>query len=137
MARFLSNCPEETKEFGKKIGEKLKGDEIIALFGELGAGKTTLIKGMVAGFGIKKVVKSPSFVMIAEYEEGRKKIYHIDLYRLREEKEAEEIGLFDYLNSPGVKVIEWAEKIENSLPKETIRIYLKIISEKEREIIID
>lgn len=137
MAIFLTNCPEETKKLGEKIGEKLKGDEIIALFGELGAGKTTLIKGIVVGFGIKKVVKSPSFVMITEYEEGRKKIYHIDLYRLRGEKETEEIGLFDYLNYPGVKVIEWADKVENFLPKGTIRINLRIISEKKREIIIN
>jgi tRNA threonylcarbamoyladenosine biosynthesis protein TsaE len=134
LKTFVSTSPEETIQFGVEIGKRLAGNETIALFGELGAGKTTLVKGIVSGLGIKKRVKSPSFVMITEYTEGKKKVYHIDLYRIKGEEEAEGIGLFDYLAAPGVKIIEWAEKVEGFLPKGTLRITLKICSAEKREI---
>ncbi|MEO0099569.1 MAG: tRNA (adenosine(37)-N6)-threonylcarbamoyltransferase complex ATPase subunit type 1 TsaE [candidate division WOR-3 bacterium] len=137
MRIFHSQSPEETVKLGEELGRNLKGNEVIALFGELGAGKTTLIKGIVSGFGIKREVRSPSFVMITEYEEGEKKVYHIDLYRIRDTKEATEIGLFDYFSFSGVKLIEWAEKVEESLPKETIRVILRIVSEREREVVVN
>ncbi len=134
---MITNSPEETIAFGIQLGKRLAGNETIALYGELGAGKTTLIKGIVKGFGIEKTAKSPSFVMITEYTANGKVIYHIDLYRIRNIDEAENIGLLDYLTFPGVKVIEWAERIEELLPKETLRITLKIISDKTREINIE
>ncbi len=131
---IITDSPEATIAFGRELGKELKGNEVIALYGELGAGKTTLIKGIVQGLGIEKEVKSPSFVIITEYQSGEKIVYHIDLYRIVSQKEVEGIGLADYLIAPGVKLIEWAEKIEEFLPPETKRITIKVISKERREI---
>ncbi len=130
--RILTHNPEGTIQVGMEIGKDLKGNETVALFGELGAGKTTLIKGIALGLGIEKMVRSPSFIIINEYKTRDKKIYHIDLYRLKDFREAEAIGLFDYLSLPGIKLIEWADRIEEHLPKETIKVKIEVISENER-----
>lgn len=126
MLVIESKSPKETVRIGKKIGQLLKQGDVIALLGELGTGKTQLIKGIAEGIGIKnsRYVKSPSFTFINEYK-GKTILYHIDLYRIKDEKEVLELGLEEILSGQkGVTAIEWAEKILSLLPNELLMIKL-------------
>ena len=98
---------------------------MVAFYGELGAGKTTMIKGIAAGLGVADVVKSPSFVIVTEYV-GRLPVYHVDLYRLDEKSDFESIGLDSYLDGDGVCFIEWAERAEKALPDTAIRVRMSV-----------
>jgi tRNA threonylcarbamoyladenosine biosynthesis protein TsaE len=134
---FHTKSSEDTIALGKKIGAVLKPGDVLGLYGELGSGKTTMIKGIAMGLGVKEqdIVKSPSFIMISEYQ-GRCPIYHIDLYRIKNKEEFVGIGLDDYLYSDGVCLIEWAEKAEASLPENIIKIELEVISPEKRKITV-
>ncbi|MEO0097616.1 MAG: tRNA (adenosine(37)-N6)-threonylcarbamoyltransferase complex ATPase subunit type 1 TsaE [candidate division WOR-3 bacterium] len=127
---------EETIQFGEKLAKKLKKGDVLALYGELGSGKTTLIKGIVSGLSYKKPIKSPSFIIVAIYQ-TEFPIYHIDLYRLEDIKEIDNIGLLEYIYGDGISLIEWAEKIEKVLPKKRINIKISIAGKNEREIEIE
>ena len=110
---FVSNSDKETIEIGRRIGEQLKGGEVLAICGELGSGKTHLIKGIAAGAGARdaaKEVNSPTFVIVNEYE-GRFDIYHIDAYRLNSAAEFEMLGFDDFCYPESVVMIEWADKV--------------------------
>jgi tRNA threonylcarbamoyladenosine biosynthesis protein TsaE len=144
----VSNSPEETIEFGRKVGSQLKGGEVIAICGALGSGKTHLIKGIATGAGAaeSKEVTSPTFVIINEYKssplEGRDKdrldIYHIDAYRLETIAEFEMLGFDDYCNPQSVVLIEWADKIESALENvDYIRVELSHAGESKRKIHIE
>ncbi|MEO0072979.1 MAG: tRNA (adenosine(37)-N6)-threonylcarbamoyltransferase complex ATPase subunit type 1 TsaE [candidate division WOR-3 bacterium] len=132
---YITNSPEETIELGKKLGAILKAGDILAFYGELGSGKTTMIKGICLGLGVSEagIVKSPSFIIINEYQ-GRYPIYHIDLYRIQNPSEIISLGLDDYLEGSGVSIIEWAEKLPTPLPSRTIRIELEILNSTSRKI---
>jgi len=123
----------ETIRIGKSIGSRLLPGDVVALMGELGAGKTQLIKGIATGVGVGKptYISSPSFTLINEYP-GRIPFYHIDLFRLGWEKEAEELGLEDYFQSEGITVIEWADKIPSLLPKEMLLIHIVYTGKNKR-----
>ncbi len=118
-----SKSASETLRLGRSIGSRLLAGDVVALVGELGAGKTQLIKGLAAGAGIRNptYISSPSFTLINEYP-GRITFYHIDLFRLSKENEAEELGLEDYIQGKGITAIEWADKIPSLLPKELLVI---------------
>jgi len=112
-----TNSANETVEFGRNIGSQLKGGEVIAFYGPLGAGKTHLIKGIVAGLGAEDTaneVTSPTFVLVNEYS-GRLEVYHLDAYRLDSIAQFEQIGFDDYCQPGSVVLIEWADKIEQAL----------------------
>jgi tRNA threonylcarbamoyladenosine biosynthesis protein TsaE len=115
----------ETIRIGRSIGSRLRSGDVVALVGELGAGKTQFIKGLAAGLGVGKpaYVSSPSFTLINEYPGGIP-LYHIDLFRLGGEKEAEDLGLEDYFQGGGITVIEWADKIPSLLPEEMLLIHI-------------
>jgi tRNA threonylcarbamoyladenosine biosynthesis protein TsaE len=125
----------ETIRIGKRIGRLLKVGDVVALVGELGAGKTQLIKGLAAGVGIGNptYISSPSFTLINEYP-GKIPFYHIDLFRLEREKEAEELGLEDYFQGGGITAIEWADKIPSLLPKEMLLIHIVYTGKNTRSI---
>ena len=112
----------------------MRGD-VTVLVGELGTGKTQFIKGLAAGVGVgnSTYVSSPSFTLINEYT-GRIPFYHIDLFRLNAEKEAEELGLEEYLNGDGVTAIEWADKIPSLLPKELLWVQMSYSGKQTRSI---
>jgi len=122
---FQTKSSAETIRIGKSIGSHLLPGDVVALVGELGAGKTQFIKGMATGIGVGKptYISSPSFTLINEYP-GRIPFYHIDLFRLEREKEAEELGLEDYFQGKGIAAIEWADKIPSFLPKEILLIHI-------------
>jgi tRNA threonylcarbamoyladenosine biosynthesis protein TsaE len=116
QSNIITHSPEETIEFGRKLGSQLKGGEVVAICGPLGSGKTHLIKGIAAGIGAKdsKSVNSPTFVIVNQYS-GRLDIYHIDAYRLNSIAEFEMLGFDDYCYPQSVVLIEWADKIEAAL----------------------
>ena len=122
---FQTKSASETIRIGKSIGSRLLPGDVVALVGELGAGKTQFIKGLAAGVGIGNptYISSPSFTLINEYP-GKIPFYHIDLFRLEREKEAEELGLEDYFQGGGITAIEWADKIPSLLPKEMLFIHI-------------
>jgi tRNA threonylcarbamoyladenosine biosynthesis protein TsaE len=131
-----SNSPDETIEFGRRLGSQLKGGEVIAVCGPLGSGKTHLIKGIAAGAGAKdrRNVNSPTFVIVNEYA-GRFDIYHIDAYRLNSVSEFEMLGFDDFCYPRSVVLIEWADKIEPALQAiDYIRIELEHAGETKRKI---
>ncbi len=122
---FETHRTSETIRIGRRIGSRLLPGDVVALVGELGAGKTQFIKGLAAGVGVRNptYISSPSFKLINEYP-GKIAFYHIDLFRLEEEKEAEELGLDDYFQGRGITAIEWADKIPSLLPKEMLFIHI-------------
>ena len=126
----------ETILLGERIGKTLKPDDIVALSGELGAGKTTLIQGIAKGLGVKNWVTSPTFTLINEYE-GKLNLYHIDMYRVDYIDDAEDLAIEEYFTKGGATVIEWAEKIRTILPERTINIGIKIVSENKRSFDIE
>jgi len=133
---IISNSPEETIELGRNFGSQLKGDEVVAICGPLGSGKTHLIKGIATGAGAKdaKYVNSPTFVIVNEYK-GRLDIYHIDAYRLDSVSEFEMLGFDDFCYPQSVVLIEWADKIETALlTLDYIRIELEHAGETIRAI---
>jgi tRNA threonylcarbamoyladenosine biosynthesis protein TsaE len=133
---IISNSPDQTIELGRRLGSQLKGDEVIAVCGSLGSGKTHLIKGIAAGAGAKdhRNVNSPTFVIVNEYV-GRLDIYHIDAYRLNSVSEFEMLGFDDFCYPRSVVLIEWADKIESALQAiNYIRIELEHASETQRKI---
>jgi tRNA threonylcarbamoyladenosine biosynthesis protein TsaE len=123
----------ETILLGERIGKSLKAGDIVALSGELGAGKTTLIQGIAKGLGIRDWVTSPTFTIINEFK-GRIDLYHVDLYRIDKLEDALDVEIEEYFTKGGVTVIEWAEKINPLLPDKTIKINIDIVSENKRKI---
>jgi tRNA threonylcarbamoyladenosine biosynthesis protein TsaE len=124
----------ETLDVGDRLGRELQRGDVVALFGDLGAGKTALVKGIARGLGTPQEVTSPTFTIIHEYPGGRLPMFHIDLYRLESAEQALAIGIDDYLNGAGVTTIEWAEKIEPLLPANAVRIHITALDNNIRHI---
>ncbi|MCX8031230.1 MAG: tRNA (adenosine(37)-N6)-threonylcarbamoyltransferase complex ATPase subunit type 1 TsaE [Thermodesulfovibrionales bacterium] len=139
LIRVISNSAEETESLGFKVGSILKRYKVpqtVYLFGDLGTGKTVFIKGLAKAYGINpREVGSASFVIIAEYDTSPP-FYHIDLYRVEGTEALDSLGIWEYIESEGVTAIEWAERIEE-IPSEGVKVCLKFIEEKSREITIE
>lgn len=115
----------ETINLGVQIASSLKCGDIIALYGDLGSGKTRLVKGICMGLDVKQMVNSPTFIIVNEYSSQKfHNIYHFDLYRMKTEDEVLAMGFEDYLNNESIVLIEWPEHIERLLPLETIKIHI-------------
>lgn len=134
MASITSRSPAETFELGRKFAASLQPGDVLALVGDLAAGKTNFMKGVAAGLDISADVTSPTFTLIHEYRDGRLPLHHFDFYRLETEDETLKIGLDEYLESEGVTAIEWADKFAGLLPQNTRWIRFRITGENEREI---
>jgi len=136
--KYLTSCYQDTVAVGEELSQLLKGGEIIALYGELGAGKTHLVKGIGKGLKIEREITSPTFIIAQIYTSGRLRLIHMDLYRINDFSDMEEIGWYDFLNNNTVVVVEWAEKIEEELKNHnTIKVFIKVIDDHKREIEID
>jgi tRNA threonylcarbamoyladenosine biosynthesis protein TsaE len=125
LTSIVTKSAAETTGLGRALSAQLETGDVVAFYGDLGAGKTTMIKGVAAGLGVTGVVKSPSFVIATEYA-GRIPVYHVDLYRLNENSDFESIGLNSYLEGDGVCLIEWAERAEKVLPGKAIRVRMSV-----------
>ena len=125
---------EETTQFAEKLAALLSPGDVIALEGDLGAGKTTFTKGLAKGLEIKKTVNSPTFTIIKEYH-GRLPLYHMDVYRV--ENGFEDLGFDEYFEGDGVTVVEWAHLIEEQLPTERLTVYLYHEDNDHRKIVLD
>lgn len=121
---------EETFKLGVKIGEQARPGEIYTLNGDLGVGKTVFTQGVARGLGIEEPVNSPTFTIVQVYEEGKMPFYHFDVYRIGDIEEMEEIGYDDYFFGNGVCLIEWAELIQELLPKQIISVAIEKNPEK-------
>lgn len=132
---FKTSSAGETIKFGEKLGRLLAAGHVIALVGELGAGKTTLVKGIVQGLGVKdrRAVKSPTFSLIHKYE-GRIPIFHFDAYRLEGVQDMLDIGSDEIIFGNGVSIIEWADRVSECLAGKYLKITLIAVSENERKI---
>ncbi len=135
---WVTRRPSETVELGKTLGKCLARGDVVALYGELGSGKTTFVKGLAAGLGARhpEAVRSPTFVLLNLYS-GRLPIYHVDLYRVHSLERLHDIGYEEYAFGEGVMVIEWAEKARQVLPEGAIHVWLKTLDERSREIRVD
>lgn len=130
--QYISKQPEETKDFAKRLAGFLQAGDVIALEGDLGAGKTTFTKGLAEGLGITRNVNSPTFTIIKEYQ-GRLPLYHMDVYRV--EDAFEDLGFEEYFEGDGVTVVEWAHLIDAQLPEELLLLQLYLDEEGARRIV--
>ncbi|MFM8541178.1 MAG: tRNA (adenosine(37)-N6)-threonylcarbamoyltransferase complex ATPase subunit type 1 TsaE [Nitrospira sp.] len=123
--QYLAQSPPDTERLGRRLGRALKGGDVLALYGELGAGKTALVRGIAAGLGASpEGVSSPTFVLIHEYR-GRLRLAHADLYRIESAVELAQLGLSDYDDGKTVTAIEWADRAGIDLPVARLEIYLQ------------
>jgi tRNA threonylcarbamoyladenosine biosynthesis protein TsaE len=118
---LISEKPEDTQGFAKRLADFLKAGDVIALEGDLGAGKTTFTKGLAEGLGVQRMVNSPTFTIIKEYK-GRLPLYHMDVYRV--EDSDEDLGFEEYFEGNGVTVVEWAHLIDTQLPESVLAVHL-------------
>ena len=129
MASTISHSPEETFALGRAVAADLRAGDVLALCGDLGAGKTHFVKGLASGLGIAAEVTSPTFTLLHEYPGGRLPLFHFDFYRLESEDAVTGIGFDDYLDAGGVLAIEWAEKFPALLPAHTRRFDFRVAGE--------
>lgn len=125
MKTIILKSTEDTDAFGRELAEKAGPNSVIALTGDLGAGKTTLTKAIAKGLGVSETLTSPTFTIVCEYDSGRLPLFHFDVYRVHDSEELFEIGFEDYMHKGGLCVIEWADLLEEGmLPGDTIHIKL-------------
>lgn len=138
ILKLISDSRERTLETGRLIGGILDRGDIVALSGELGSGKTCLTQGMAKGLGVAENVPvvSPTFTLINEYP-GKIPLFHLDVYRLSGPRDLEDMGYEEYFYGSGIIVIEWAEKIRDILPANTLFVSMRYINENTREMIVE
>jgi tRNA threonylcarbamoyladenosine biosynthesis protein TsaE len=142
MTTFISHGPAETESLGEQFGRAATHGTVFALSGDLGAGKTQLVKGLARGLGVTARVHSPTFTVVNEYGGGRLKLFHLDLYRLETAAQILSAGVEEFLSPDGVAVIEWAERLEDGRwkmedGKKFVRVKIEMVSETKRRINYD
>ena len=130
---LISRSPEETQAIGRVLGEMAAPGDLFLLEGELGTGKTCLTQGIAWGMGVKEYVRSPTFVLVSQYQ-GRIPLYHADLYRLEIVGALLDMGLEEYFHGSGCCVVEWAEKGAFAMPQDHLWVHLEYVSETERSL---
>ena len=133
MKQIITKSTHETELLGQKIAKNLSGNEVIALYGPMGMGKTAFVRGLASGLNINEGVCSPTFAIVHEYS-GDKTLYHFDMYRVTSWDDLYSTGFFDYIDN-GILVIEWSENIEAAIPDNAIRIYFSQGETAEQRII--
>ncbi len=136
MSRYISKSEGETVAFGRDLAKRLRPGSFVALYGDLGAGKTQFVKGICEAFKVKEVVNSPTFTIVNEYH-GTLPVYHIDLYRMKDIQEIFGIGFDEYSEAGGVCLVEWAEKLDGIIPEKRFDVKMAVIDDTTREIIVD
>lgn len=134
--KIMTRSAEETVALGERIGALLHGGEVIAYRGGMGAGKTTITRGISVGMGLGDEVTSPTFAIVNEYRGQRLTLYHFDMYRITSAEDLEAAGFFEFMNDRSVIAAEWSENIEDELPQGTIFIDIARIDDDTREITV-
>ena len=134
MATFISNGPAESEAIGRQLAGEIGVGSVLALKGDLGSGKTMLVKGLVAGLGSRADVTSPTFTIVHEYRGGRLPVYHFDFFRLENRESVARLGLDDYFFGDGISVIEWADRFPELIPQQARWILFETKSENQRAI---
>ena len=134
--RFLTHSPEETEAIGESLGRRLRGGEIVAYYGGLGAGKTAFTRGLARGLDISARVTSPTYTIVNEYLGGRLPLFHFDMYRLSSADDLFDIGWEDYLQRGGVCAVEWSENVQEAL-EDALTVRIEKRSDETREITIE
>lgn len=124
MEEVVTRGPEETRRLAGDLLKTLGPGAVLALHGELGAGKTCFVQGLARALGVSRAVTSPTFTLINEYA-GTTRLYHVDLYRVANAAEALALGLDEYVHGEGITAIEWAERVQELLPSSTVHIYME------------
>lgn len=134
---FLSYCEQDTEDLGRRLARSLPaGGQVIAMYGELGAGKTAFIRGLGQGLGIQELISSPTFTIVNEYQ-GERELFHFDMYRLSSAEELFDIGWDDYLARGGICAVEWSENVTRAFDGSEIVVTLRKTGESSREITIE
>jgi tRNA threonylcarbamoyladenosine biosynthesis protein TsaE len=135
--QITTRCVDETRKLGESIGSVVTAGTILALYGDLGSGKTSFVQGLGRGLGVPDdyFITSPSYTLINEYP-GRFVLFHVDLYRIANSVDTEDIGLYEILEDDGVVAIEWADRMGKDLPPNHVRVQFEIIDDKTRKISI-
>ena len=136
MAEYISRSERETEELGAKLAASLKGGAVVAMYGDLGAGKTAFVRGMARGMGLNCRVSSPTFTIVNEYL-GERELIHFDMYRLSCADELFDIGWEDYLRRGAVCAVEWSEKVEDAFYGDEIRVTIEKLGDTTRKITIE
>lgn len=131
---MILHSEQEVTEYGIRLGEEAMPGQVIALTGDLGAGKTTLTKAIARGLGVSEMITSPTFTIVKEYRSGRLPLFHFDVYRIGDIDEMYELGYEEYFYGDGLCVIEWADLIEELIPEDALRISIAYGSSEEERI---
>ena len=131
-----TTAPEATAAAGETLGRTLGPGDVVALYGELGSGKTCLVQGLVRGLGVSTGATSPTFVLVNEYR-GRLPVHHVDAYRTGSLTELMDLGLLDLMGGDGVTLVEWADRAEPLLPARTVRVRIEGLGDEPRAITVD
>ena len=132
---YISHSEAETSRIGSELASALEPDSVVALYGDLGAGKTAFVRGMAEGLGLDARVSSPTFTIVNEYL-GRVPLFHFDMYRLSSSEDLFDIGWEDYIRRGGVCAVEWSENVEDAFFDDTVRVYINKTDETTRKITI-
>ena len=135
-AELTTTSPEETEAAGARLGATLKSGDVVALTGELGAGKTVFVQGLARALGVATGATSPTFVLVNEYR-GRLPVHHVDAYRTTSLAELMDLGIEEMMDGDGVTVIEWAERLEPLLPARAVRVRIAGVGDEPRTIVIE
>jgi tRNA threonylcarbamoyladenosine biosynthesis protein TsaE len=130
---YISNSEAETSRIGSELASALEPGTVVAMYGDLGAGKTAFVRGMAQGLELDARVSSPTFTIVNEYL-GRIPLFHFDMYRLADADELFEIGWEDYIQRGGICAVEWSENVEDAFYKDTIRVYIDKLGDTTRKI---
>ena len=135
--KYITNNVAETEALGAKLARSLRPGDVVAFFGDLGAGKTAFVRGMAAGLGVREPVTSPTYTIVNEYLSGSMPLFHFDLYRLSGPDDLFDIGWEDYLERGGLCAVEWSERVQEAL-EDAVRVTIRMAgSSDRREITVD
>ena len=136
MSEYISRNEYDTEELGRRFAAALPGGTVVAMYGDLGAGKTAFVRGMARGMGLDCRVSSPTFTIVNEYL-GERELIHFDMYRLSSADELFDIGWEDYLSRGAVCAVEWSENVEDAFFGDEVRVTIEKLSDTERKIIVE
>lgn len=136
MAEYITKSEQETEDIGAQLAGRLPGGAVVAMYGELGAGKTAFVRGMARGMGISCRVSSPTFTIVNEYL-GERELIHFDMYRLSDAEELFDIGWEDYLRRGAVCAVEWSENVKDAFTGEETVVTIEKLGEGQRKITIE